>query len=212
MRLIRVLAKIFLAGALVMAGTSAHAKVEIEFIPYSAAHRYAADIYAAIWNEYGEHIVAALERRSCLPFTEPKVAAIIADAVSHSGGPQHPMQLRASYMHEAKKSTLVHELGHRHLWQLEERLEELDGHKTLYLILDRVWADVWGEDFAAERVLGESSWRARYDYAQAWAWAQSLTPEEREQLWSQLLAMNGFGERCESLTEAARTVLYTESR
>lgn len=173
--------------------------VEVEFIPYSAAHRYAAETYQAIWRDYGARIIESLERHSCLPFSEVRVAAVIADGVSHSGGPEHPMRLRASYRYEMKKSTLVHELGHRHLWQMVERLKELDGHQTLYLILDRVWADVWGEEFAADRVQGESQWRASYDYATAWDWARTLSAATRAQLWDELLRINGLGNTCSGL-------------
>ena len=62
--------------------------------------------------------MAAFETVTCLPFTESTVPAVVAEDVSHSGGPEHAMQLRASYSRAVKESTLVHELGHRHLWQL----------------------------------------------------------------------------------------------
>jgi hypothetical protein len=124
---------------------------------------------------------------------------VIADAVSNSGGPEHPMQLRATYPPGMKQATLVHELGHRHLWQLAQRLPDLDGHETLYLVLDRVWADVWGEQFAAEAVRRESEWNDDYDYAAAWKWARSLTPEERVRLWNRLLVMNGEPGGCAGL-------------
>src|SRR5690606_20892775 len=141
-------------------------------------------------------IVAALEARTCLPFSEDHVAAVIADATSNSGGPDHPMRLRASYPRAIKQSTLVHELGHRHLWQLVERPSYLDGHKTLYLILDRVWADVWGEEFAEAQIRSESTWLAEYDYAAAWRWVQSIAPVERARLWNRLRWMNGFTGEC----------------
>jgi hypothetical protein len=185
---------------LLACGARAQPPTEVDFIPYSAAYGYAARAYRAIWDEHGERIVAALETRTCLKFPELKVEAVIADAGSHSGGPAHAMGLRASYANDVKQSTLVHELGHRHLWQLAERLADLDGHKTLYLVLDRVWADVWGEEFADERVRGESDWRADYDYAAAWAWARSLQPKERARLWNQLLLMNGVAQTCDGLT------------
>ena len=177
---------------------------QVEFVAASAALNHSTRAYEAIWKEYGERIVAALEMRTCLPFIEHDVSAMIADGVSHSGGPEHPMQLRASYPDEVKRSTLVHELGHRHLWQLAERLDDIDGHKTLYLVLDRVWADVWGAEFAADRVLGESSWNAEYDYAAAWRWARSLDPAERARLWSELLARNGFPTECGESADGAR--------
>ena len=203
MRGIRVLPAYFvLAGALLAAGTT-RAQTTVDFIASSPALGYAAKAYKAIWDEYGERIVAALEKRTCMPFPELKVSAVIADAVSHSGGPEHPMGLRATYSADVKQSTLVHELGHRHLWQLVERLDDVDGHKTLYLVLDRVWADVWGEQFAEDHVRNESGWQSEYDYAAAWAWARALEPTERARLWNQLLVKNGFPSTCNSLTGAA---------
>jgi hypothetical protein len=67
---------------------------------------------------------------------------------------------------------------------------------TLYLVLDRVWARVWGEEFANERVRGEAAWRATYDYDTAWMWARSLDREERVRLWNELLVRNGFPGGC----------------
>ena len=166
---------------LLLATGGAQAQTEVVFIPATAALPYAARAYREIWDENGERIVAALEARTCLPFPETSVTAMVDDAVSHSGGPDRPMRLRASYMLDVKKSTLVHELGHRHLWQLAARLDDIDGHMTLYLVLDRVWADVWGENFADERVAGEANWGA--DYAAAWDWARSLSSEQRTRLW-----------------------------
>lgn len=194
------LARIVSIIAVLLAGAAqAQPQVEVVFMPLSRADAYDTRTYRAIWAEYGERIVTALERRTCLPFSEPYVSATVAEATSNSGGPEHSMRLRASYRRAVKQSTLVHELGHRHLWQLEERLDDVDGHMTLYLILDRVWADVWGEEFAEERIRGETEWDE--DYEAAWAWAQSLELEERAQLWNRLLRMNGFSDRCESLLD-----------
>ncbi len=184
-----------------LVANGAQAQVEVVFSPASAVDDYDAKTYRAIWDEYGERIVDALETRTCLPFPESSVSAMVAEAVSHSGGPDHPMRLRASYTRKAKESTLVHELGHRHLWQLAERLEEVDGHMTLYLVLDRVWADVWGVEFAEDRVRAESGWHERY--SDAWAWATSISAEERTGLWNQLLLMNSFPNSCKSLLDGA---------
>lgn len=188
--------------ALLLVASPAKA-VEVDFIAVSAADEWDTRTYRAIWEESGERIVAALETLTCLPFTESSVPAVVAEAVSHSGGPEHPMQLRASYVRTIKQSTLVHELGHRHLWQLSERLDDVDGHMTLYLVLDRVWAHVWGEEFAEERVQGESAWRATYDYDTAWNWARSLKREERARLWNELLRLNGFPGGCNGLIDGA---------
>src|SRR5690554_4040290 len=95
-------AVMFIAGAV-----RASVGIEAEFIPRTPAHANAARTYEAIWREFGQRIIAAIEARTCLPFAEPTVAAIIADASSHSGGPQHPMRLRATYPEDVKRSTLV---------------------------------------------------------------------------------------------------------
>jgi hypothetical protein len=189
------------AAAQLVAG-AAQAQVEVGFVASSAADEWDTKTYRAIWDEYGERIVAALETRTCMPFPESAVSAMVAEATSNSGGPEHPMRLRASYVRRIKQSTLVHELGHRHLWQLAERLDDVDGHMTLYLFLDHVWADVWGEEFAEERVGDESAWDERY--ADAWAWALSLGPEARAGLWNELLVMNGFPNSCPGILGSNR--------
>ena len=198
---IRTRRALFVQAIVVFASGGVQAQTEIHFVPATAALPYAARAYREIWEEDGERIVAALEARTCLTFREPSVTATVADAVSNSGGPGGPMRLRASYMPDVKKSTLVHELGHRHLWQLAERLEGINGHMTLYLVLDRVWADVWGEEFADERIQYESNWGD--EYAVAWAWAQSLGSEERLRLWNRLLIMNGFPDGCGRMPDDA---------
>jgi len=186
-----------ITAVLLLVASEAHAQ-EVDFIASNPALRPAARVYESIWDEYGTRIVNALENWTCMPFAEYNVSAVVADAVSNSGGPEHSMRLRATYAHDVKRATLVHELGHRHLWQLAERLDDVDGHQTLYLVLDRVWADVWGTDFAVERVSDESDWDAGYDYASAWSWVLSLEPGERERLWNELLVMNGFPGSCRS--------------
>ncbi len=188
--IVRKASGVVLVAALLGAGSAG--AVEVEFVPLSPADQWDTRTYRAIWDEYGDRIVAAFETVTCLPFVEPHVAAVVANDVSHSGGPEHPMQLRATYARAVKQATLVHELGHRHLWQLTQRLDGIDGHQTLYLVLDRVWARVWGEDFAAQRIATESEWLASYDYGAAWQWAQSLSRAERARLWNELLARNGF--------------------
>lgn len=190
-------ATLLLTGSLLASG--AGAQTEVSFVASSAAYASAAKTYRTIWEQYGERIVKAFETRTCLPFPEPKVSAVITDAVSNSGGPEHAMQLRATYPSVMKQATLVHELGHRHLWQLARRFPEIDGHRTLYLVLDLVWADVWGEGFAAEAIRQESAWDADYDYAAAWKSARSLNLDERSRLWNGLLVLNGFPAGCTGL-------------
>ena len=176
---------------------TATAQVHVVFTPSTLADEYDTRVHREIWDEYGQRLIDALEAHSCMRFSEPTVMATVADSTINSGGPDHPMRLRRTYIRSEKESTLAHELGHRHLWQLEERLDDIDGHMTLYLILDRVWTDVWGEEFAEERIRGESGWDE--DYENAWEWARSLTSNDRDQLWRQLLVMNGFASSCQSI-------------
>ena len=182
-------------------GVRSASAVKVEFVAQSPADQWDTRTYTKIWAEYGDRIVAAFEDVTCLPFVEPRVGAVVAEDVSHSGGPAHPMLLRASYTRAMKQATLVHELGHRHLWRLAERLEGVDGHMTLYLVLDEVWARVWGEQFAKERVADEARWRASYDYDRAWSWSRALPRAERVRLWNQLLVLNGFAGECTALLE-----------
>jgi hypothetical protein len=86
---------------------------------------------------------------------------------------------------------------------------------TLYLVLDRVWADVWGDTFANRRIEGESGWDDEYE--NAWAWAQSLSVDRRTALWNRLLRMNGFNGYCygplDERSATARTLaVKTETR
>ena len=77
---------------------AARAQPDIVFMASSPKDQYEASVYQTIWNEDGERIVAALEARTCLSFPESRVWAAVAEATSHSGGPNHPMRLRASYI------------------------------------------------------------------------------------------------------------------
>lgn len=190
-----------LVPALMAFGVGAQTPVQVDFFATSVADERQAGEYEAIWAEYGEQIVASLEARTCLPFQESTVSAEVTEDVSNSGGPEHPMRLRASYSRKIKESTLVHELGHRHLWQLVKRFHDVDSHMTLFLVLDRVWADVWGKPFADERVSGEAEWEG--EYADAWAWARSLTRQQRIGYWNRLLAMNGMPGGCPSLLDGS---------
>jgi hypothetical protein len=200
-RIVRKMGGVVLVAALL--GASAARAFEMEFAALSPADQWDTRTYRAIWDEFGDRIVTAFETVTCMPFVEPRVAAVVANDVSHSGGPEHPMQLRATYARAVKQATLVHELGHRHLWQLVERLDGVDGHQTLYLVLDRIWAQVWGEDFAARQIATESAWLASYDYGEAWRWAQSLSRAERALLWNELLARNGFRSGCNAPADAS---------
>ena len=117
-----------IVACIATATAAAHAQQTVQFIASTPAHESAARAYREIWQQDGARIVAALEARTCMRFPEAAVAAVVGDNVSDSGGPEHPMSLRASYDLDVKRATLVHELGHRHLWQLTQRLNDVERH------------------------------------------------------------------------------------
>lgn len=155
---------------------------ELRFRPVEARHAAAAAHYEAIWREHGARIVAALERETCRELPAA-VAVDVLEAVSYSGDDRHPMRLRASYPHDLKRGTLVHELAHR---VVDGRAAGLSSHQALDLLLLRVLPELYGEDFIGPQIAAESRWSR--DYASAWTWALGRTPAERERHWRRLSA------------------------
>ncbi|MDE0005989.1 MAG: hypothetical protein OXQ29_25130, partial [Rhodospirillaceae bacterium] len=84
----------WIVSAVALPAAAAQAQPELILVPANSALPYAVRAYQEIWDEDGERIVAALETRTCLPFSEPSVTAIVDYAVSYSGGPDYPMRLR----------------------------------------------------------------------------------------------------------------------
>src|SRR5262245_65821810 len=91
-----------------LAAAAAYAQPAVEFIASTPAHESAARAYHAIWEQDGARIIAALEAQTCMRFPETAVAAFVGDAVSDSGGPEHPMSLRASYELNVQRATPAH--------------------------------------------------------------------------------------------------------
>ena len=100
------------------------------------------------------------------------------------------MYLRASYPADDKKSTLVHEHGHRLIAQLRNRPSDLDEHRVLYLFLYEVWESLWGKAFADAQVKIESGRTGLYDYESAWKWARSISKEERASRFAAIVRTN----------------------
>ncbi len=61
---------------------AAQAQVDAVFIASSSKSEYDANVYRAIWDEYGERIVAALQTWTCIPFAESSVSAIARSGYS----------------------------------------------------------------------------------------------------------------------------------
>jgi hypothetical protein len=103
------------------------------------------------------------------------------------------MWMRASYPSETKKATLIHELGHRHLAQVQRRPPELDEHRVLFLILYDVWVHLYGQRFADEQVAVEQRRQGVYDYQTAWEWALAQSRAARAQRFQAILHDNARG-------------------
>ena len=159
-------------------------RVRITFTPESAKFAAAAREYTDIWSKEGERIVDAMEAASGLKFQETDVHANVFEAASYSGYRDSPMVLRASYPLETKKAALIHELGHRLMFDLLRRDEE--EHMYLFLWLYDTWVKLYGLKFADEQVAVEKA-RGRV-YPAAWEAALALSAEERAVKWRETLA------------------------
>jgi hypothetical protein len=165
-------------------------RVSMTFIGQDQSFTTAVEQYQRLWVDEGPAIVDAMERVSGLSFRETNIRAVIFEGVSRSGAGDVPMYLRASYPADVKKSTLVHEHGHRLIAQLTNRPGDLDEHRVLFLFLYDVWESLWGRAFADEHVRIESGRTGVYDYATAWRWALSLTREQRAARFAAIVQSN----------------------
>lgn len=166
--------------------------MEIEFIPESDKEGFikAAEEYKNIWEKEGERIMAKFEEISGLKFIESKITAIVFEGISNSGIIDvSPMKLRASYPLKEKKATLIHELGHRLLFQHGiKRSKKLGNHQILYLILYDIWVDLYGKDFADQQVETESNRKnPKAPYKECWQWALQKTREERAKCFLEII-------------------------
>ena len=160
------------------------------FTPQDETFAQAAEAYRQAWVTEGSAIVEAMERVSGMRFLETHIKAVIFEGPSSSGTSDTPMYLRASYSADVKKSTLVHENGHRLIAQLRTRPADLDEHRVLDLLLYDVWVSLWGTDFADEQVIVESGRTGLYDYKSAWASTLSLSKEQRAARFAEIVRSN----------------------
>lgn len=149
----------------------------VSFIPAGPLLSAPTDEYRAIWEAEGERIVAAMEKLTGIPFPDEPIEVIVSEGSPMTAFDGRSMRLRAAYTPTYKKSTLVHEMGHRLSFMLP-RTPELDDHRLLYLFLYDAWTDLYGQAFAdrmarIERRIGPA-------YAEAWDWALAMTREERQ--------------------------------
>jgi hypothetical protein len=139
----------------------------------------ATEEYRRIWEDEGARMAEALERVTGLAFPPDEIEALISQAPPMMAYDGRNLRLRAAYSPDYKRATLVHELGHR-LSFLFPRRAGLDDHRLLYLFLYDAWTDLYGEAFAARMASIERRIPGTNDYEAAWAWALSMTREERQ--------------------------------
>jgi hypothetical protein len=164
-------------------------RVTIKFTPEADKFAAAVTEYQTLWKAEGDKIIAALEKVSGLQFKETEFEAIVFEGVSRSGRPGgSPMKMRASYPPDTKKATLIHEIGHRHISQIEKRPDDIDEHSVLFLILYDIWVDLYGKKFADAQVEIERSRRG--PYPAAWDWALAMTRKDRERKFKEIVTEN----------------------
>ncbi len=189
--LLLVLVRVPLAVLMAQPAQSGPPRVTIVFEALEPEHEAAAAEYRALWAAEGARIIAALEKRSGLKWSEREIRAQVIEAASSSGFGTRPMRLRASYPAGTKKATLIHEIGHRLQGSLFRRGEE--DHPYLFLYLYDVWRDLYGQAFADEQVKIESARRGIYDYERAWTQVLELTEDERITAWRNFVASRRSG-------------------
>lgn len=142
----------------------------------------------------------AMERVSRLKFPERRIKAEVYEGPSFAGlrlrrdgvpiGVSGPMRFRASYSADAKKGTLIHELGHRMNVQLRTRPQDLDEHRLLFLYLYDLYDDLYGREFAHGQVAFGKTLKGLYDYEGAWNWALAMSREERSSRFAAVVKAN----------------------
>lgn len=151
----------------------------IAFVSAGPEFDEATEEYRRIWDQEGARMAAALERVTGLTFPPGGIEALISQAPPMMAYDGRSLRLRAAYSPDYKRATLVHELGHRLSFLLPRR-DGLDDHRLLYLFLYDAWTDLYGEPFAERMASIERRIPGTYDYDSAWAWALSMTREERQ--------------------------------
>lgn len=142
--------------------------------------------YQSIWNSDGPSIVQAYKEITGLTLEEDRIAVLVYEGVSFSGRNQSDaMKLRASYEYDVKKGTLIHELGHRLTFAIQNDSSE-EEHRFLNLFLYDVWQSIYGKDFADMMVAVES--RRTDMYKRAWEYALAMDFNERQKILYETLS------------------------
>jgi hypothetical protein len=191
MRTVVILALAALATlpASVYAQKSEATSVRLEFRAASDSFAAARDEYEKIWAAEGRGMIAAMELSSGLRFVYPQYAdtaivVTVREEASSSGFRNRSgVVMRASYSADTKRTTLMHELGHRLMAGLFRRDDE--EHDELFLWLYDAWILMVGRETADEQVAIEK--RRGGPYPAAWDHALKLSADERAAAWKRVL-------------------------
>jgi hypothetical protein len=156
--------------------------LQLRFIPIFEDDNFLASAqeYESIWNEEKEMIIDAFNKVTGLSFVEDRIAAVIYEGRSFSGRrPNDIMVLNWKPDIEVKKATLIHELSHRLLFNLKNRIHgtSTDEHKDIFLFLYDVWVKLYGTNFADKMVEIEKAYGEVY--LESWNYIFSMSEEER---------------------------------
>jgi len=159
--------------------------VRLEFRAASDSFSAARNEYEQIWAAYGSRMIAVMELASGLRFVYPQYAdtaivVTVREEAANSGfRDRSGIVMRASYSADTKRTTLMHELGHRLMAGLFRREE--DEHYQLFLWLYDAWILMFGRDTADEQVAIEK--RRGERYVTAWNRVLALSADQRAEAW-----------------------------
>ncbi|HMP67449.1 MAG TPA: hypothetical protein PKA60_01745 [Candidatus Paceibacterota bacterium] len=162
----------------------------LKFTPESQDYLEATNEYISIWNKEGDRIINEFKKVTGLDFIHKTINIVVYEGPSWSGKKDKPMKLRASYDSDTKIATLIHELGHKLLVQLKNRIDGIDEHMILNIFLYDIWINLYGEVFANKAVAIEKNRKGIYDYEKAWVWALSKSYNERQKILNQIKNLN----------------------
>jgi hypothetical protein len=163
--------------------------VRLEFRVEVDSFKAARDEYEQIWAADGRKMIAAMELTSGLRFVYPQYAdtaivVTVREEAANSGfRDRSGIVMRASYSADTKRTTLMHERGHRLMAGLFTRDDE--EHDELFLWLYDAWILMFGRATADEQVAIEKRRGARY--VAAWDKALGLSADQRAAAWRRVL-------------------------
>ncbi len=187
--------------------------------------------YKRGWRKHSRAILAAFRNITGLEFQQTVITARVhQDSLGNAGTPRHPMHLPGDYDSEQQKLiTLVHELSHRLLGgnalgpiaigllpdtdDPQPEFQEYE-HRHTYLFEYDVIESSLGAEYAKLCRDYEESNNIDGPHDRAWAWAMSMSRENRQRavklLAAEALPKNRWHERDDGMIEPRDPLLWFE--